>query len=109
MRCKREVPTTTARDNKTARECPTPPKLEHSRAHSQPHKEAAMHTVPDQPRKPGLLTPDEFYNRLRVVGKTSIYAALQAGRIRHLRIGRKILVLESELEEWPRREAEGQK
>ncbi len=69
-----------------------------------------MDTIADKPqgRKPGLITPDELYNRLGIVGKTNIYRALRAGRIKHLRIGRKILVLESEVEEWPRREAEAQ-
>lgn len=56
--------------------------------------------------KPGLITPDELYRRLGVIGKSSIYDALRAGRIKHLRIGRKILVLESEVEDWPKREAE---
>jgi excisionase family DNA binding protein len=68
-----------------------------------------MDTVADRPqaRSSGLITPDELYRRLGVIGKTNIYRALQAGRIKHLRIGRKILVLASEVDDWPRREAEG--
>lgn len=55
-----------------------------------------------------LITPTEFYNRLDgVVGKSSIYEAIRGNRIRHLKVGRKILILASEVEAWPLREAEG--
>lgn len=40
------------------------------------------------------------------VGRSSIYEALKGNRIKHLKLGRKILILASELEAWPLREAE---
>ena len=63
-----------------------------------------MSTVPEgQTAK--LITPDEFHKRIPEIGRNSIYDALRAKRIKHLRIGRKILILESEVTDWPLREA----
>jgi excisionase family DNA binding protein len=60
-----------------------------------------------QVKTPGLITPDELYKRYGgTIGKGSIYEALKANKIRHLKVGRKILILESEVEQWPLREAE---
>ena len=53
-----------------------------------------------------LLSPAEFYNCFDgMVGKSSIYEALKGNRIKHLKLGRKILILASEVEAWPLREA----
>lgn len=60
----------------------------------------------DAPKTKELLSPTEFYDRFHgAVGKSSIYGALRANRIRHVRLGRKILILASEVEAWPEREA----
>ncbi len=54
-----------------------------------------------------LLSPAEFYNCFGgMVGKSSIYEALKGNRIKHIKLGRKILILASEVEAWPLREAE---
>ena len=55
-----------------------------------------------------LLTPRQFKKKRPEVGLNSIYRAIEEERIRHLRIGRKILILASEVEDWPRREAKGE-
>ena len=53
-----------------------------------------------------LLSPAEFRSKLgNSVGRNSVYEAIRAGRIRVVRIGRKILILPSEVAEWPIREA----
>lgn len=55
-----------------------------------------------------LLGTDEFRARLHnVIGRNSIYELLAAGRIKHLRVGRKILIPTSELVDFPRRETDG--
>ena len=60
-------------------------------------------SIPDE-----LLTPDEFRARFHGrIGRNAIYDALHARRIRHLRFGRRILILATEVQEWPRREAVG--
>lgn len=60
-----------------------------------------------QPSKNSLLSPAEFHSRLGgTVGKSSIYEALKGNRIKHIKLGRKILILASEVEAWPLREAE---
>lgn len=67
-----------------------------------------MQTVaePSENTKP-LLTPDEFWEGMqKVIGRNSLYGLIQANRIRHIRVGRKILIPRSELTEFPLREAE---
>lgn len=64
----------------------------------------------DDPKPKDLISPAEFYDRFHgAVGKSSIYAALRAHRIRHVRLGRKILILASEVDAWPEREAKAQR
>ena len=57
-------------------------------------------------RDDGLLSPREFKAKVPKVGLKSVYDAIEEGRIKHLRVGRKILILGSEVRDWPRREAE---
>lgn len=67
-----------------------------------------MQTVaePTENTKP-LLTPDEFWEGMqKVIGRNSLYGLIQANRIKHIRVGRKILIPRSELTEFPLREAE---
>ena len=55
-----------------------------------------------------LVSPDEFRTQLHnVIGRNSIYELIAANRIRHIRIGRKILIPVSEIVDFPRREAGG--
>jgi excisionase family DNA binding protein len=61
----------------------------------------------DDPKPKNLLSPAEFHDRFNgVVGKNSIYEAIKSNRIKHVKLGRKILILASEVEDWPHREAE---
>ena len=54
-----------------------------------------------------FLSPVELYNCYGgTIGKSSIYEALKGNRIKHIKLGRKILILASEIEAWPLREAE---
>lgn len=67
-----------------------------------------MQTLAEQPgaAKP-LLTPDEFFEGLqKAIGRNSVYSLIQAGRIKHIHVGRKILIPRSELTDFPAREAE---
>jgi excisionase family DNA binding protein len=67
-----------------------------------------MQTVaePHENTKP-LLTPDEFWEGMqKVIGRNSLYGLIQAGRIKHIRVGRKILIPRSELTDFPVRESE---
>ena len=60
-----------------------------------------------QPKTTSLVSPNTFYDYLGgTVGKNAIYEALKGNRIKHLKLGRKILILASEVEAWPLREAE---
>lgn len=60
--------------------------------------------LPTEIRK-ALLTPEEFRAGLdNAIGRNTIYSYLRAGKIKHVRIGRKILVLQSELVDFPLRE-----
>lgn len=53
-----------------------------------------------------LLTPDEFRDALgSAIGRGSIYELLRAGRIRHVKLGRKILIPRSEVEAFIERGA----
>jgi excisionase family DNA binding protein len=52
-----------------------------------------------------LLAPDEFRECLGgAIGRNSIYELLRAGRIKHIKIGRKLLIPSSEVEDFPKRE-----
>lgn len=42
-----------------------------------------------------------------VIGTNNLYALLQAGQIKHLRLGKKYLIPSSEVQDFPRRVAEG--
>ncbi len=54
-----------------------------------------------------LLTPDQFRLELQnVIGRRSIYGLLSAGRIKHLRVGRRILIPRSEVTGFAQRESE---
>lgn len=67
-----------------------------------------MQTVAEQNEsaKP-LLTPDEFWEGLqKSIGRNSLYGLIQVGRIKHIRVGRKILIPRSELTDFPVRESE---
>lgn len=72
-------------------------------------RETAVQLEVEIKQKP-LLTPDEFREGLKnTIGRNSIYELLAAGKIRHLKLGRKILIPASELDAFPLREAEGNK
>lgn len=58
----------------------------------------------DQRPKP-FYTPAEFYTALGgSIGRSAIYELVRANRIRHVRLGRKILIPATELTEFPLRE-----
>ncbi len=66
-------------------------------------------TMPDTKQSSAnfLLSPKNFHKHLGgTVGISSIYEALKGNRIKHFKLGRKILILASEVEAWPLREAE---
>ena len=56
-----------------------------------------------------LLSPQQFAAKFNgAIGRNAIYEGVRSNRIRHVRIGkRKILILASEVDEWPLREAQG--
>ena len=61
---------------------------------------AQTHTKP-------FLTFKEFKQAAGgVIGTNNLYALLQAGRIKHLRLGKKYLIPSSEVQDFPRRVAE---
>ena len=64
--------------------------------------------LPRQPESaPPLITVDEFRERFGYkVGRSFIYEAVNEGRIKNVRINRKILILATEVEEWPLREVQ---
>ena len=67
-----------------------------------------MQTVAEQSEntKP-LLSPDEFLDAMQnTIGRNSLYGLIQANRIKHLRLGRKILIPRSELTDFLVRELE---
>lgn len=69
-------------------------------------REASIQMEANLQMKP-LLTPDEFRDELKnTIGRNSIYELLATGRIKHLKLGRKILIPASEIEAFPSREAE---
>lgn len=58
-----------------------------------------------QPHPSPFLSPSELWEALgRRVGRQAIYEALNGGRIRCMRIGRKYLIPRTEIEDWPNRE-----
>lgn len=62
-----------------------------------------MNTNPNRP----FYTPEEFHDALGgTIGRSSIYQLVRAKRIRHVRVGRKILIPITEVTEFPRRETE---
>lgn len=68
------------------------------------HKGNLEAMLPAEIRK-ALLTPEEFRAGLdNAIGRNTIYSYLRAGKIKHVRIGRKILVPQSELVDFPQRE-----
>lgn len=67
-----------------------------------------MQTVAEQSEnaKP-LLSPEEFIKAMQgTLGRNSVYGLIQANRIKHLRLGRKILIPRSELTDFLVRELE---
>lgn len=94
---------------RSPRECPEPTKARAlpSELTTPDKRGAVIETVADQNEKAkSLLTPDEFWAGLqKVIGRGSLYSLIQAGRIKHIRVGRKILIPRSELTEFPLREA----
>lgn len=60
--------------------------------------------LPAEIRK-ALLTPEEFRTGLdNAIGRNTIYLYLKARKIKHVKIGRKILIPKSELVDFPLRE-----
>lgn len=59
----------------------------------------------DRNTKP-LLSPDEFRYALGgAIGRGNVYELLRAGRIRHIKLGRKILIPYSEVKAFIERQA----
>jgi excisionase family DNA binding protein len=55
---------------------------------------------------PAVLTPDAFHAAIGgVIGKNRIYELLHVGRIRHVRVGSRFLILATETEAFFEREA----
>lgn len=55
-----------------------------------------------------LLTPEEFRAALgNTIGRSSIYELIRAGRIRNVRLGRKLLIPFNEVTAFIEREAAG--
>ena len=54
-----------------------------------------------------LLTPEEFrvIAFQEAIGINSLYQLIRTNRIKHIRIGRKILIPKSEIDDFPQREA----
>ena len=56
---------------------------------------------------PRLLTPEQFWRHFGgAIGRGAIYEMIRQNRIRHIRIGRKILITQDEVIDFPRREME---
>ncbi len=55
---------------------------------------------------PVVLTPETFHDAIGgSIGKNRIYELLRAGRIRHVRIGSRFLILATEVHDFFHREA----
>lgn len=54
-----------------------------------------------------FLTPDEFRSVALddTIGRASLYQLIRADRVKHIRVGRKILIPRSEVTEFAKREA----
>jgi excisionase family DNA binding protein len=53
-----------------------------------------------------FLSPAEFFAEMKgTIGKNSLYGFVHSGRIKSIRVGRKILIPRSELTDFPAREA----
>lgn len=53
-----------------------------------------------------FLSPSEFFTEMKgSIGKNSLYGFIHNGRIKSIRVGRKILIPRSELTDFPAREA----
>ncbi len=67
-----------------------------------------MQTLAEPSAEPKpLLTPEEFIKAMQgTIGRNSVYGLVQAGRIKHVRLGRKILIPRSELTDFLVRELE---
>lgn len=53
-----------------------------------------------------FLSPSEFFDEMKgTIGKNSLYGFIHSGRIKNIRVGRKILIPRSELTDFPTREA----
>jgi excisionase family DNA binding protein len=60
--------------------------------------------LPAEVRK-ALLTPEEFRKGLgNAIGRNTVYTYIRARKIKHVKIGRKILIPKSELVDFPLRE-----
>lgn len=67
-----------------------------------------MHIVSETSQKPKFYTPREFHEAMEgKVGLNAIYDGIRTKEIRHLKLGRKILILPSEVDAWPERIAVG--
>jgi excisionase family DNA binding protein len=72
------------------------------------------HSMKDEPlmdpvseEEPRLLPPRRFFSELGV-GRDAGYQLVHEGRIRHLSVGRRILIPRTELDEFPARELKRQ-
>jgi excisionase family DNA binding protein len=66
----------------------------------------ATHNATKSVDTEALLKPREYHEALGgKIGINSLYSLIRAGRIRHIRVGRKILIPKTELENWLEREA----
>ena len=73
--------------------------------HPQPTDPANPQVATDRSHRP-LLTLDEFHHALGgAIGRNTLYGLVRANRIRHVRLGRKILIPAKEVTDFPDREA----
>lgn len=64
------------------------------------------HANPSAFQPPVVLSPESFHDAIGgAIGKNRIYELLHAGRIRHLRIGSRFLILATEVQDFFLREA----
>jgi excisionase family DNA binding protein len=65
-----------------------------------------MTTLANTHEEKALLSPKEVYEAFGgAIGYNAVYELVRSGRIKSIRLGRKILVPRSELEDWLEREA----
>lgn len=66
-----------------------------------------MPTVADYSEPKPLLTPTEYLAEMQgSIGRNSLYGLIAANRIRHIKLGRKILIPRSEVTDFAKRETE---